>query len=515
MSQSSTLDALRNTIIEIRNKGHYGNCQKNSQEYADWCAWIDSIKERLLVLSSPLSTSTASRIRDIVYDWDDWASVNAAIERIHALTHLIEDDVESVKEERYNSGKLNVFETTLHSYFRKRSLGNGGAGNVFLVERDDGELFALKILNKQSSTNTKKTKRFLREAAFCKQHSNIPLVEIVDQGFEYDSNTKRPFYVMPLYKESLRKLMENPEAEPSEILSLLLALISSLRSFYHDGHVHRDIKPENILFDESKNRLILADFGIAHIGEDLPGLTLETQTTERLANFKYAAPEQRIVNGEIDHRTDQFAFGLIINEMFTGAIPQGSAYAEISSKSERHSYLDPVIEKMISQNKDDRYESVSVLLSDIEARRRIKGLDDERVAFKKSSQKPFNYSIVSKEWDGSNLVFELNGVPDRDWAGIFHSHSYDSWCTDGFYLGPKYFQVVKNKILVPKTRGDKRHIAEVCELMPGFIDWTNQMMRQRVAKEEKEAYERMVRVREEEIKMREDNADINSFLATL
>ena len=170
---------------------------------------------------------------------------------------------------------------------------------------------------------------------------------------------------------------------------------------------------------------------------------------------------------------------------------------------------------MISQNKDDRYESVSVLLSDIEARRRIKGLDDERTAFEKSSQKPFNYSIVSKEWDGSNLVFELNGVPDRDWAGIFHSHSYDSWCTDGFYLGPKYFQVVKNKILVPKTRGDKRHIAEVCELMPGFIDWTNRMMRQRVAKEEKEAYERMVRAREEEIKMCEDNADINSFLATL
>lgn len=408
------------------------------------------------------------------------------------------------------------YETITHSYIRKSSIGNGGAGNVYLVEREDGKSFALKILNKQSCSDSGKVRRFLREVAFCAQHNGAPFVEVVDQGFVQEAGLKQPFYVMPLYAESLRKLMNDFEIERSVILEMLLALLGSLEGFYGAGHVHRDIKPENILFDNNANRLILADFGVAHINEDLPDLALQTKPAERLANFKYAAPEQRVVNSVIDHRADQYAFGLILNELFTGAVPQGAGYAEIASVVAEFAYLDPVVEKMISQNRDNRYEGISILLADIKARERIQGIENETREFENQAQEPFEVFIVSKEWVAPNLIFKLNMAPDKNWTQIFRSYTgATSFCTDGFRLDPQYFTVSGDEISVPNTRGNKRHLKEACEAMPGFIHWTNEVVKQRIEKDHREAHEALVRAREEEIKRRESSADINSFLATL
>ena len=516
MIRSSTLGALEGIVAEIRAKGHFGNCRKNTSEYADWCAWIEGVKEKLLAFESVLDPSIADAAKGIEYDWEDWVSVGAAIERIHALSYLIEDEVELARLERASSGKLKAFETVAHSYARKSSIGNGGAGNVYLVERDDGDSFALKLLNKQSCGDGNKVRRFLREAAFCTRHSDAPLVRVVDQGFRQETNLKQPFYVMPLYEGSLRKLMDDPGADRSAILGMLFKLLDSLKGFYDGGHVHRDIKPENILFDDNSNCLILADFGVAHINEDLPELTLQTKSAERLANFRYAAPEQRITNGEVDHRADQFAFGLIINELFTGAIPQGSGYTEIASRSEQFAYLDPVVEKMISQNRADRYESISVLLADVEARERIQGVESRTRELDNRTEEPFEVLVVSKEWVEPNLVFNLNMVPDRRWAEAFRSYTgMTSFSTDGFYLDPQHFIVSGSQIIVPNTRGDKRHLTDACQAMPSYVRWANEVMGRRIEKESREAHEALVRAREEEIKRRESSADINSFLASL
>lgn len=515
MAQSATMGALKKIVDEIRTKGHYGKCQKNSREYADWCEWIESIKERLLALRVALSPATKDAVKEISFNWDDWISVSAAIERIHALSYLIEDDLQEITQD--NKAKVfKTFETTMHSYKKKRSIGNGGAGNVFLVERDDGDSFALKVLNKQSSTDNKKIKRFLREIAFCEQSTDLPLIEIVDQGFIQEVDLKRPFYVMPLYKDSLRNLMDSSEVDRESILNMLLSLIASLEGFYDDGHVHRDIKPENILFQEESNKLVLADFGVAHINEDLPELTLQTAPAERLANFKYAAPEQRVVGGEIDHRTDQYAFGLMINELFTETIPQGSGYAKIASIEERFSYLDPVVERMIAQNRNDRYESLSVLIADIVARKKIKGIEDEALKFNSQAIEPFEISLVGKEWVEPDLVFKLNVTPSREWEQCFKSYTgTTSFCTDGFELDPKRFTITGDKILVPKTRGDKNHLTDTCNAMPEYIRRANEVLKRRIEKEAQEAHDAMVQARINEIEKRESSADINRFLAAL
>jgi serine/threonine protein kinase len=55
---------------------------------------------------------------------------------------------------------------------------------------------------------------------------------------------------------------------------------------------HRDLKPENILVSTAAD-LVVADFGAAHFAEELLHTAVKTGDAERLANFRYAAPEQR------------------------------------------------------------------------------------------------------------------------------------------------------------------------------------------------------------------------------
>ena len=102
-------ESLKALVEEIDSQGSYGNCQKNSKAYVDWCDWIEGIKGRLTVYSRFLSEDTRTQIGAVEYDWDDWLSVSAAIERIHAISDLVRDDLAG-SEGRPNSSKK-VFET--------------------------------------------------------------------------------------------------------------------------------------------------------------------------------------------------------------------------------------------------------------------------------------------------------------------------------------------------------------------------------------------------------------------
>lgn len=88
---------------------------------------------------------------------------------------------------------------------------------------------------------------------------------------------------------------------------------------------HRDLKPENILHDPIENRLVVSDFGIAHFTAELMHTLVETKLAERLANFHYAAPEQRRPGGLVDHRADIYALGLILKRTVHWTSPARNA----------------------------------------------------------------------------------------------------------------------------------------------------------------------------------------------
>ena len=105
--------------------------------------------------------------------------------------------------------------------------------------------------------------------------------------------------------------------------------------------------------------MVLADFGIARFTEDELLTIVETGPNERLANFAYAAPEQRIAGKAVDQPADIYALGLILNEMFTGEIPQGAGFRTIKDAAPDFAYLDELVDLMMQQQPERRIQSAA------------------------------------------------------------------------------------------------------------------------------------------------------------
>ena len=122
------------------------------------------------------------------------------------------------------------------------------------------------------------------------------------------------------------------------------------------------------MFKKDSNQAVIADFGIAHFCEEEIIATVETKKAERLANFQYAAPEQREKGAIVDGRADVYAAGLILNEMFTGKLVAGGNYKKIGEVDEKYDYLDKVFEGLYCQNPNDRIFPVNKILLEIDVR---------------------------------------------------------------------------------------------------------------------------------------------------
>src|SRR5262249_14950910 len=153
------------------------------------------------------------------------------------------------------------------------------------------------------------------------RHPNI--VTVTDFGIADAENLKGPFYVMKRYDGSLREQLA-AGMPPDRVLGFFAQMLDGVEAAHLLGAIHRDLKPENFLFDARTQTLAIADFGIANFAERHLLTMVETTAQQRLANFMYAAPEQRTPGRETTNTADIYALGLILNEMFTGAVPHGT-----------------------------------------------------------------------------------------------------------------------------------------------------------------------------------------------
>jgi serine/threonine protein kinase len=152
--------------------------------------------------------------------------------------------------------KARVFYTAFSSYNEIGFLGEGGAGCVFAVEDTEGTKWALKLLDSTRAT-TEKLKRFKNELVSCSQDRNEHIIRVVDHGLFSEGGTLSPFYVMPYYDSSLRALMKKGLA-PDEVLPLYSQLLDGVEAAHLLGVIHRDIKPENVLYDTSRQCVVVA-----------------------------------------------------------------------------------------------------------------------------------------------------------------------------------------------------------------------------------------------------------------
>jgi serine/threonine-protein kinase len=109
-----------------------------------------------------------------------------------------------------------------------------------------------------------------------------------------------------------------------ETARLLLPAISAVGTAHSRGIVHRDLKPENIYLSRTDDGIVVKvlDFGIAKLSDSMVADSFSgTRTGTTLGTPFYMAPEQAAGDGNVDHRADIWAFGVILYECLSGVRP--------------------------------------------------------------------------------------------------------------------------------------------------------------------------------------------------
>jgi serine/threonine protein kinase len=101
-----------------------------------------------------------------------------------------------------------------------------------------------------------------------------------------------------------------------EILRIGLQAAAGLAAAHAQGLVHRDVKPSNILLEDTVERAVLTDFGLARAMDDAS----LTQTGILAGTPHYMSPEQA-TGVEVDARSDLFSLGAVLYFMASGHPP--------------------------------------------------------------------------------------------------------------------------------------------------------------------------------------------------
>ena len=188
-------------------------------------------------------------------------------------------------------------------------LGRGGMGEVYRAEDLKlGQPVALKFLSKEVTDHADRLARFHQEVRLARQvsHPNVCRVhDIAETGGQH-------FLSMEYIDgEDLASLLRRiGRLPPDKALELSRQLCAGLAAAHDRKVLHRDLKPANVLID-GRGRAHLADFGLANLTDQ------RRETREVAGTPGYMAPEQQ-EGREVTTRTDVYALGLVLYEMFTG-----------------------------------------------------------------------------------------------------------------------------------------------------------------------------------------------------
>src|SRR6478736_257696 len=272
-----------------------------------------------------------------------------------------------------------------------RELGRGGMGVVYLA-RDTwlGRRVALKLLQ---TASPELTRRFIVEAratANC-NHENIVVIH------EIGEHEGSPFMVLEyLQGQTLAAALEKSgPMQPTRAVEVMVSVVRALAFAHEQKIVHRDLKPENIFITDSGTVKVL-DFGIAKVlredawsadvqpdSEAPPtSMAFNDSRTGIVGTLAYMSPEQWILGGHVDHRTDIWSTGIILFQMLTGVHPLQAVAGELdkwvpaiekpmpslhnAQSKEIAPELADVIDRCLRKVRDERFSDAIALLKALE-----------------------------------------------------------------------------------------------------------------------------------------------------
>ena len=265
------------------------------------------------------------------------------------------------------------------------AVGAGGMGEVYRA-RDTrlDRIVAIKVLPPHAADHDGPRERFEREARAISALNHPHICVLHDIGHQEGTE----YLVMEyLEGETLAQRLTKGPLPLDRVLMYAIEIADALDKAHRKGITHRDLKPGNIMLSKSGTKLL--DFGLAKLTQQgsAAAVPLSQLPTAKdaitgqgmiLGTLQYMAPEQ-VEGGEVDARTDIFAFGAVAYEMATGKKAfEGKSQASVMAKILESDpppmtslqpmtprQLDRVIRKCLAKEPDKRWQDASDLCDEL------------------------------------------------------------------------------------------------------------------------------------------------------
>ena len=264
-------------------------------------------------------------------------------------------------------------------------LGQGGMGVVFKCRhRRLGRIGALKILPPSFARDRQAVMRFRREveAAGRLKHPNVVA------ALDADEDRGVHFLVMDYVEgRDLDRIVRDCGPLPvGQAIDCLIQAARGLEAAHAQGIVHRDIKPGNLMVDNVAGAVRVLDLGLARIVEasnpfNKTAAGRLTESGMYMGTIDFMAPEQAEDAHRVDGRADIYSLGCTLFYLLTGRepFPGETVLKRLLAHMERPApglrlarpdvpaALDETYERMMAKRPEDRPESMTKLVSLLEA----------------------------------------------------------------------------------------------------------------------------------------------------
>jgi len=266
----------------------------------------------------------------------------------------------------------------------------GGGGMALVYKAHDVLLnrkVAVKVLRQQFVNDEEFISRFRREAQSAAALSHPNVVSIYDVGQQEDIH-----YIVMEYVEghNLNEIIvERAPLQIEEAINIAQQICDALDHAHANHIIHRDIKPHNILIGNN-GRVKVTDFGIARAATS----SKITQTGSVVGSVHYFSPEHAkgVNTGE---KSDLYSLGIVLYQMLTGNLPfLGESPISIALKHLQDDFEEPsainmhipqsvenIILKSMRKNPNERYESASAMLEDLDTCLLPHRLNEAKITF--------------------------------------------------------------------------------------------------------------------------------------
>jgi len=271
--------------------------------------------------------------------------------------------------------------TQVGKYCIERVLGVGGMGAVYCAtQKKPHRQVALKLI-RPGVLSKKSIRRFDLEAEILGRLDHPNIAKIYEAGI--DPQSQSPYFAMEYVGgQELNDFVSEHNLSIYDRLELIAKLCDAIQHAHAKGVIHRDLKPANVLVTSDCEPKVL-DFGVARATDtNTKGATLQTNMGQLIGTLYYMSPEQALGDTlNLDTRSDVYALGVVLYEILTGEIPYDLKDKPIhdivrtiqSTAPTRLSKYDPslkgdieiIVGKALEKERDQRYQSVADLSSDI------------------------------------------------------------------------------------------------------------------------------------------------------